>query len=110
MLRVMEGNFLKQTLPSLWCWPEMQNLNLLRAEVDQGRLGHSHVKPTTVATNSRGLYESLHNLVVKPGDRWVVADDASWVYPMPFSSLGGIGFQGQAVAGVIHGSASGRAR
>ena len=61
-------------LPSLWCWPELGSLNLLRAEVDQGRLGHSHVKPTTIATNSWGLYERLHNLVVKPEDRWVVGE------------------------------------
>ena len=56
---LMEGNFLKQKLPSLWCWPEMQNLNLLRAEVDQGRPGHSHVKPTTIATNIAGVCTSL---------------------------------------------------
>ena len=71
---LLEGNLLKKGLPSVWCWPEMASLNLMRAEVDQGRLGHSHVKPTTIATNSWSLYQSLHNLVVKPEDRWVVAE------------------------------------
>ena len=61
-------------LPSLWTWPELESFNLFKAELDQGRLGHTHVKPTTLATNSWSLYESLHNVVVLPKDRWVVAD------------------------------------
>ena len=65
-------------LPSLWQWPEVQGLNLMMAQCDQGRLGHQRVKPTTIATNSWTLYESLHDLVVKPEERWVVDDLEGW--------------------------------
>ena len=69
--QLLAGNAQTTELPSMWCWPELQALNLFRAEVDQGRLGHADVKPTTVATNSWVLYESLHGLVVAPQDRWI---------------------------------------
>ena len=71
---LLDGSVRDAGLPSLWEWPEMTSLNLLSAQVDQGRLGHDHVKPTTVYTNSWSLYEGLHNVVVAPKDRWTVDD------------------------------------
>ena len=61
----------QRNLPSMWEWPEIQSLNLYTAQVDQGTLGHRDVKPTTLATSSWELFESLHNNVVSPGQRWV---------------------------------------
>ena len=70
---LLDGSVRDAGLPSLWEWPEMTSLNLFSAQVDQGRLGHDHVKPTTVYANSWSLYEGLHNIVVAPKDRLMTA-------------------------------------
>ena len=56
----------QRNLPSMWEWPEVEALNRYSAQVDQGTLGHRDVKPTTVATSSWELSESLHNKLVPP--------------------------------------------
>ena len=50
--------------PSWWAFPEWiwfrDEYGLHEAEFDQGKLGHSRPKPTTVATSSWFLFEALH--------------------------------------------------
>ena len=57
---------LSDTLPSIWCWPEVQDLaqrwGLKTAQFHQGMLGAPLARPTRILTTSGYLWERLHML------------------------------------------------
>ena len=62
--------------PSVWAWAEVEGwierLGLHQIRCDQGALGGSSVKPTTLVTTSGFLWEKLHGMVVPLSQLWSV--------------------------------------